>query len=538
MTAQPSLETVTQLSRRFSESVILGLLTKKMRRIMRLGIDFGTTRTVVSLCDDGNHPVVEFEDGEGALHGGFPSVIAASGDVLCYGLDAVARLGDPAWTVLPSFKRLLSGAVASVRLGESDHLPADLLAGYLRALQSALLTRSTLSEHCAADEVIEVIVATPAYAPSSQRFATMEAFRHAGFQVIGLMSEPAAAGVEYASRYQRTFNSRRQTVLIYDLGGGTFDASVVSMTGDAHDVTATAGLPRVGGDDFDAVLAELALAAVAVAPDSLSAAERTWLQLHCRDQKEQLHSNSRRVTVELGGIAGLPEDAYATIPVADFYAGCQPLIDETLAVLQPLLSSGEDPLAGIAGVYVVGGASALPAVSRALKAAFGRRVHRALAPAAATAVGLAHAFTSVAAFSEPLSRSFGVFREADGGREVRFDLIFDASEKIPASGHVQQVRTYRPAHNIGHFRYIECTDMDDGSVPGGDISPLADIRFPYDAALRRDDADLEAVSVQRLVEKLPVIEERYTIDASGIIEFSITDLDSGFSHQHRFEPQA
>jgi molecular chaperone DnaK (HSP70) len=505
---------------------------------MRLGIDFGTTRTVVSLCDDGNHPVVQFEDSERDLHGGFPSVIAASGDELCFGLEAVERLGDPAWTVLPSFKRLFSGAAESISLGGHTRLPADLLAGYLRALRSALLTGSTLSEHCVDDEVIEVIIATPAYASSSQRFTTMEAFRHAGFEVIGLMSEPAAAGVEYASRYQRTFNSRRQTVLIYDLGGGTFDASVVSMTGDAHDVTATAGLPRVGGDDFDSVLVALALAAVGLATDSLSASERTRLRLHCRDQKEQLHSNSRRITVELGGIAGLPEDAYATIPVVDFYAGCQPLIDKTLAVLQPLLSGGEDALAGIAGVYVVGGASALPAVSRALKSAFGRRVHRALAPAAATAVGLAHAFTTVAAFSEPLSRSFGVFRESESGRAVRFDLIFDASQKIPASGHVQQVRTYRPAHNIGHFRYIECTGMDDGNVPGGDISPLADIRFPYDASLRGNDAALEGVSVQRLDEKLPVFEERYTIDASGIIEFSITDLESGFSHQHRFAPQA
>jgi molecular chaperone DnaK (HSP70) len=504
---------------------------------MRLGIDFGTTRTVVSLCDDGNHPVIEFEDSEGTLHGGFPSVVAASADGLRFGLQAMECLSDPAWTVLPSFKRLLSTSGEPVVLGGVSLLPAELLAGYLRALRAALLTASTLPELYASDETIEAIVATPAYASSAQRFATMEAFRHAGFTVVGLMSEPAAAGVEFASRYQRSFSSRRQTVLVYDLGGGTFDASLVSMTGDAHDVIATVGLPRVGGDDFDTVLMDLALASAGLSASDLTAAERTGLRLHCREQKEQLHNNSRRITVELGGLAGLAEDAHATIPVGDYYDGCQPLIDETLAAIAPLLAAGEDPLDGIAGVYVVGGASALPAVGRALKAAFGRRVHRAMAPAAATAVGLAQAFTAVAAFSEPLSRSFGVFREAAGGREVRFDLIFDASEKIPAQGCVEQVRTYRPAHNIGHFRYIECTGLDAGGVPGGDISPFADIRFPYAPSLRAADTDLDAVDVERVEDRLPVVEERYTIDASGIIEFSITDLESGYSRQHRFEPQ-
>ena len=505
---------------------------------MQLGIDFGTTRTVVSLCDGGNHPVLEFEDSEGTLHGGFPSVVAASADGVCYGLDAMERLSDPDWQILPSFKRLLSAPGTPVSLGGFSLLPAEILGGYLRALRTAILSRSTLPVHLSEDEQLQAIVATPAHATSAQRFTTMEAFRRAGFTVVGLMSEPAAAGVEYASRYQRTFNSRRQTVLVYDLGGGTFDASVVSMTGDAHDVTATAGLPRVGGDDFDAVLLGLALEAAGLSEAALSATDRTRLLLHCREQKEQLHNNSRRITIELGGIGGCADDAHITVKVADFYAGCQPLIERTLAVMAPMLSTGSDPLAGVAGVYVVGGASALPAVGRALKARFGRRVHRALTPAAATAVGLAQAFTGVVAFTEPLSRSFGVFREAQAGRQVRFDLIFDAGQTLPSEGIIEQVRTYRPAHNIGHFRYVECTGLDEGGAPGGDIAPFADVLFPYAPDLRADGVELDAVRVERTAETLPVIEERYTIDAAGIIEFSITDLESGFTRQHRFGPQS
>ena len=130
-----------------------------------------------------------------------------------------------------------------------------------------------------------------------------------------------------------------------------------------------------------------------------------------------------------------------------------------------------------------------------------------------------------------------MFREADSGRQVRFDLIFDASQKLPGEGLIEQVRTYRPAHNIGHFRYIECTALDDGNVPGGDISPFAVVRFPYTPALRGEGVDLAGVAVERIEARMPLIEERYTIDAAGIIEFSITDLESGFSRQHRLTPE-
>ena len=75
-------------------------------------------------------------------------------------------------------------------------------------------------------------------------------------------------------------------------------------------------------------------------------------------------------------------------------------------------------------------------------------------------------------------------------------------------------------------------------VSGGDISPFANVRFPYAPGLRGDGVDLEAVGVERLADRLPVVEERYTIDASGIIALSITDLESGFSCQHRFVPRS
>ncbi|MFT4979884.1 MAG: molecular chaperone DnaK (HSP70), partial [Myxococcota bacterium] len=348
---------------------------------MRLGIDFGTTRTVVSLCDGGNHPIIQLEDGEGELHEGFPSVLASRDGELCFGFEALSHLHDPEWSVVPSFKRLLgAGNIAPLQLGTAEVSLFTAVEGFLRALIVALRERSNLPAVLRDDPVIEAIIATPAHADSSQRFVTLEASRAAGFVVVGMMNEPSAAGVEYASRYRSTFNSKRERVLVYDLGGGTFDASLVDMSSGRHDVVASAGLPQLGGDDFDALLMEMTLAGAGLPLESLSASSRVRLQLHCREQKEGLHPNTRRLLMELGSILsaaellalGLSEDEAVIVRTDDYYQRCRPLIEQTLSAMAPLLdSSGADPLEGIAGLYVVGGGSSLPMVGRLLKEAFG-----------------------------------------------------------------------------------------------------------------------------------------------------------------------
>jgi molecular chaperone DnaK (HSP70) len=97
---------------------------------------------------------------------------------------------------------------------------------------------------------------------STQRLVTLEAFRQAGFTVINMLNEPSAAGIEYAHRYRQTLGGRREKVAVYDLGGGTFDVSLVGMQGRAHDVLTSVGLSRLGGDDLDALLSGVALAQV------------------------------------------------------------------------------------------------------------------------------------------------------------------------------------------------------------------------------------------------------------------------------------
>lgn len=507
-------------------------------RVMRLGIDFGTTRTVVAVRDRGNFPIVTFVPDSGDPLEHYPTLVAERQGDLRFGLDALTVLQDPEWSLVRSFKRLLSAPDAhpdkKVWIGTTQLTLLELTAGFLGALRKDLLERTNLPRRLkkGADR-FEAIVATPANAHNAQRFITIEGFRTAGFDVVALMNEPSAAGVEYAHRFEGTLTSKRENVLVYDLGGGTFDASIVRMGEKRHDVAKTLGIQELGGDDFDRLLLELALVeAGAEGIDQLDPSVRDRLLNHCREQKEGLNPNSRKIGVELSAYLDGVEDV--TIGAKRFYEACTPLMERTLSVLEKLLEG--HGLSEVAGLYVVGGASSLPVVARRLRDLYARRVHRSVYPSASTAIGLAIAFDEQSPYSitERFSRTFGVFREGQAGAEVTFDRIFGSSVVLPSPGKPASVerRTYRPMHNIGHFRYVECGWMDDLGAPASEITPFADVRFPFDPDLRRQ-RDLAEVPVCRSEREGPLIEEQYTVDAAGIVTLKITDLENGFSEEHR-----
>ncbi len=521
---------------------------------MQLGVDFGTTRSIVAWTDRGNYPIVSFLDEAGDATEWYPSVAAECRGELRYGFDALAVGSDPDWTLLRSFKRILSDSTLApysrVHVGSTELPVADLLAGFLSSLRRDLLLRSNLPKSIARSRPIRAAVATPANAHNTQRFLTIDAFRHAGFEVASLLNEPSAAGFEYAHRHRSTITSKREYVVVYDLGGGTFDASLVHMTGQHHDVITTAGVGRLGGDDFDSCLLDLVLQAASISRANLSRRNLDRLLDLCRQAKEALHPNSRRVVIELepvlGADAPVPEVA---VPVADFYDACAPLVERSIDAMLPVMSildaqPGCDPLApgnepalsDIAGIYVVGGASSLPAIGRTLRSRFGRRVHRSPYPSAATAIGLAIAGDEAAGFqlTDRFSRTFGVFREALDGTSVSFDPVFTNDLRLPEGDEsFVSCRLYRPAHNIGHFRYVECTSLDAQGSPQGDITPFAEVLFPFDPSLRSGDVDLKSVPICRNDREGPLVRERYALDSHGIVEVTITDLDSGYESVHR-----
>jgi molecular chaperone DnaK (HSP70) len=520
--------------------------------VLHLGIDFGTTRTAVACADRGNHPVVGFTDDGGDAVPWIPTLVAVSDrdGELRYGLDAVAVANDPSFQLVRSFKRVLgslqAGPEQTVRVGERDVPASELVAGFLSHVREALVTRSDLRRSLSrATGPLHAAIAVPASAHGAQRLVTLDAFRRAGFEPLAMLNEPSAAGFEYTHRHRDTLSSKRDRVVVYDLGGGTFDASLVRMSGKRHEVLATAGLPQLGGDDFDAVLADVALARVGLDRHALPArAGRRVLDL-CRVAKESLSTASRKVTLDLE--AALGDDApqpEVTLPVTEYYEACAPLVERTLAAMTPLMTrlareSHDDAspdLAEIAGIYVVGGASELPVVARTLRERFGRRVHRSPYPAAAVAIGLSIAADGSAGLQlhDRYARTFGVFREASGGSEITFDPIFTPNTELPVArgATLEQTRSYRAAHNVGHFRFFECSALDAAGRPRGDMALFGDVYFPFDPRLR-DAADLRRVAVERRREQGPRVTERYRLDDKGMVDVVIHDEDSGYERSYR-----
>ncbi|MDN5964166.1 MAG: Hsp70 family protein, partial [Actinomyces sp.] len=216
---------------------------------------------------------------------------------------------------------------------------------------------------------------------------------------------------------------------------------------------------------------------------------------------------------------------------------------DTMAPLTQRLEDGSQELAAdVAGLNVVGGGSDLPAIARQLRQTFGRRVHRSPHPGASTAIGLAIASDPDAGYTlrDQLSRGVGVFRERESGAQVSFDTLLSPQLRVSTSQSVSVSRTYRAAHNIGWFRFVEYTTTDDEGVPRGDVMPFGQIAFPFDSLLQGlgDSVPLDEVEVRR-TEDGPMVREEYTVDEHGIVGVSITDLGTGYSvHRNLGDHQA
>lgn len=492
---------------------------------------------VVAVADRGNYPLVNFEAPDGRVRDWFPSLLAVSREKRVYGWEALEQQGKPGWTIVRSLKRWLKNAgpcsefeVAGQRFNLS-HVMTEMMA----ALRRELMEKSTLG--AGKYDRLQAMLGVPANANSNQRFLTQESIRSAGFEVLGLLNEPSAAAVEFAYRNSSDRKNRvKGGLLVYDLGGGTFDVSLVDLGEAEHSVIASDGIPDLGGDDFDEILALLVLAE-AGKPEpkegSLTAAEWYLLFDECREKKEALNPNSRKITIDLERVR--KEWREISISVEAFYERCRPLVEASRRVAEGLLAGHPDH--AIDTLYVTGGASELPPVARILRETFGRRVRRSAYMRSATAIGLA--IRAEGHEDRPLrdqfTKNFGVWREADDGQNVIFDVIFPRGVKLPSRGEepLRIVRAYRPVHNIGHFRYLECAQLDANHQPHGEISNWDEIRVAFDPSLQ-DSADIADQPVRRYHPTQDAwIEEEYTCDASGDVKVRIRDRVTERTHEYR-----
>lgn len=499
---------------------------------MKLGIDFGTTRIVVAAADRGNYPVVSFEAPDGETRDWFPPLVALRGDERKYGWEAWAKQSESGWTMIRSLKREteLAGLNTRLDLDGEDVSLVPLLTGLADSLARALRENSNLS--LKKGEPLEVLLGVPANAKSNQRFLTVEAFRQAGFDVRGMLNEPSAASIEFAHRYQKERGANAESLLVYDLGGGTFDASIVEISANGNRVLNTAGIPHFGGDDFDEILARLAVEEER--RDTLTIAERFRLLEECRERKEAIKPATRRIAVDLE----VARAGWGTVnvPIAMFEAECRPLVEQSIAVVRELIDQLGDQRT-LEALYVTGGGSELPLVARMLRESFGRQVKRSAYTRAATAIGLAIQSDAPASyrFKEKFGRAFGVWRERNDGREAWFDVIFENGTELPAAGDPPLVRErrYYPVHNIGHFRYLEAGGIDPLGDPTGELVFWDEIRFPFDPRLH-GRTDLDSITVEHAyAAQGQEIIERFECDANGIVRVELKNATSGYAG--RFE---
>ena len=502
---------------------------------------------VVALVDRGNFPLVSFEAPDGQTHDWFPPVAAVNGNARVYGWEAIAAQEDENWTVLRSLKRYLRSAKPHTLVSVAgQQIPLrQLMAEMMSSLKAQLVEHSNAGAGPGAGERFEVMLGVPANANSNQRFLTEEAAQAAGFTVLGLLNEPSAAAIEFAHRNSSDRKNRAGSgLVVYDLGGGTFDVSLVTLGETEHTVEASDGIPSLGGDDFDEMLAALVLESLGEGV-KLKPRERYRLLEECREKKESLNPNTRKVTIDLERVREGWEQV--TISVDDYYERCRPLIEQTRAVVDNLLAAHAERT--LDTLYVTGGAAELPPVARILRESFGRKVRRSAYMRSASAIGLAIRAAVLAGelpglphddVQEQFNRNFGMWRETDHGGTIYFDLIFPRGIQLPGPGEepLRVARIYGPAHNIGHFRYLECSQLDGHGQPKGEIANWDQILFPFDPALK-DDADLASVPVGLLNDPGDLrIREEYTCDAAGNVRVKIHAEPSGYAREYSIAQSA
>ena len=200
-----------------------------------VGIDLGTTNSIIATLEDGQPWVIPDDDG-GLL---LPSYVGMSdsGELLV-GQSAWRQYAAAPERTVKSIKRQM-GTDYTVTLGDRTYRPQEISAIILRSLKQR-------AEAMLEEEVTQAVITVPAYFTDAQRQATKEAGEIAGFEVLQILNEPTAAALVFDLD-----SDDSETVLVYDLGGGTFDVSIVEITGDVTEVLASHGNNRLGGDDFD-----------------------------------------------------------------------------------------------------------------------------------------------------------------------------------------------------------------------------------------------------------------------------------------------
>ncbi len=343
-----------------------------------VGIDLGTTNSEIAVVRDGRVEVIPVA---GALRI-LPSVVGIGDDgALLVGEAARNQYAVHPERTVRSIKRRM-GEDTRVRMADKDYAPQEISAMILRRLKS-------LAQTHLGHDVHKAVITVPAFFSDAQRQATREAGEIAGLEVVRIINEPTAAALAYESRHQGA-----RKALVYDLGGGTFDVSVVNLEGDVVEVLASHGNNHLGGDDFDRLLVEHALAHLKQAHGvdaSASPAVMARLQRAAEAAKIALSERPFATLSEeyLLEHQGLPLHLALEVSREQYEAMIEPYIAQTLDAVHVALSGAALAVADIDEILLVGGATRTPLVMRRLEEVLGKQPRAEVDPDLCVAMGAA-----------------------------------------------------------------------------------------------------------------------------------------------------
>lgn len=487
-----------------------------------VGIDLGTTNSLIAIVrEDDKQPIALKEIDGLAL---IPSIVHFGE----YGEETVGNaakellIQEPSRTIY-SVKRLMgksykdvsddmgffsykildddTDSLVKVQVGDKFYSPIELSSFILKELKSR-------AEHILKTPVNKAVITVPAYFNDAQRQATRDAGRLAGLDVLRIVNEPTAASLAYGLGVKP---DEEKTIAVYDLGGGTFDISILKITNGIFEVLSTNGDTYLGGDDFDRALVKHWQKELGLTDEELAQHKNVAQELRLTAEAAKKHLSNNE------SFEGTVADQKVSISKVDFNKLIQPLVGRTLDACRNALKDAELSAEDIDEIVMVGGSTRVPLVKESVSGLFAKEVHDSLNPDEVVALGAAVQADILAGNNTDMlllditPLSLGL--ETMGGL---MDVLIPRNSKIPTK--------------VGR-QYTTQKDGQSGmriSVYQGERDLVKD---------NRKLAEFNLTGIPAMPAGLAKVEVTFLIDADGILKVSAKELRSGVEQSIEVKPQ-